>query len=210
MRIAVVGATGRTGKLVLEQALERGHAVVALARRPEAVELVHPRLSVLAGDVLDRESLAGSFVDCDAVISAIGAGTSRAPTEVYSAGITNVLAEMSVAGTTKLAVISAYPAGPPEERPGLGDRLVSAILWRFFGASYTDMRRMEQILAGSEAVWVALRPPRLLDKPPKGSYRIGRKPPRSGRSLRYGDLATALLDVIEQPEFFHAALYVTN
>jgi putative NADH-flavin reductase len=210
MQIAVVGATGRTGKLVIEQALGRGHSVVAIARRPVSVELAHPQLRVVAGDVLDRESLTGLFAGCDAVISTLGAGTSRAATTVYSAGVANVLAEMSIARTLKLAVISAYPAGPREERPGLMDKIVSAILWRFFGASYTDMRRMEQILGDSDVIWMALRPPRLLDKPPTGSYRIGLKPPRGGRSLRYGDLATALLDVLERREFFRAPVYVTN
>jgi putative NADH-flavin reductase len=210
MRIAVVGATGRTGRLVIEQALGRGHAVVALARHPEAVQLADTRLRVVAGDVLDRESLAGSFDGCDAVISALGVGTSRAATEVYSAGTANVLAEMSAAGTSRLAVISAYPAGPREHRPGLGDRIVGAILWRFFGATYTDMQRMEKILQRSDAQWVALRPPRLIDKPPTGSYRIGSMPPPGGRSLRYGDLATALLDVLDRREFFRTAVYVTN
>lgn len=210
MQIAVVGATGRTGRLVIERALSRGQTVVAVARRPEAVQVADPRLRVARADVVDRDSLKGAFGDCDAVISALGAGTSRSPTDVYSAGTTNILAEMSASGTSKLAVISAYPAGPREDRPGLGDRIVNSILWRFFGSSYADMQRMEQILRHSVASWVALRPPRLIDKPALGSYRMGLKPPRNCRSLRYGDLATALLDVLEQPELFHAAQYVSN
>jgi putative NADH-flavin reductase len=210
MRIAVVGATGRTGRLVIDQALGRGHAVVALARHPEAVQSDHARLRSVAGDVCHRESLVGSFDGCDAVVSALGVGTSQAATEVYSAGIANVLAEMSAAGTSRLAVISAYPAGPREDRSRFGDRVVGAILWRFFGATYTDMQRMEEILESSDAQWVALRPPRLVDKPPTGSYRIGAVPPPGGRALRYGDLATALLDVLDQREFFRAAAYVTN
>lgn len=211
MRVAVVGATGRTGRLVIGQALERGHEVVALARRPEAVpEAAVDQLRVVAGDVLDRESLDGAFSECDAVVSALGVGTSRAATEVYSVGITNVLAEMSKARTSRLAAISAYPVGPPEDRPGLVDRIVGAILWRFFGATYADMQRMEAILRGSDAQWVALRPPRLIDKPSTGTYRIGLTPPQGGRSLRYGDLATALLDVLDQREFTGTAVYVTN
>lgn len=210
MRIAVVGGTGRTGGLVIDQALERGHAVVAVARRPEAVRPAGPTLRVVRADVLDRDSLVGSFAGCDAVVSALGVGTSRAPTEVYSAGVANVLAEMSAAGTPRLAVISAYPAGPREDRRGTTDRVVSAILWRVFGATYADMRRMETIVESSDAQWVVLRPPRLIARPPTGSYRIGSVPPPGGRSLRYGDLARALLDVLEQPELIRTARYVTN
>ena len=108
-----------------------------------------------------------------------------------------------------LAVISAYPAGPREHRPGFGDRIVGAILWRLFGATYTDMQRMEETLNRSDAQRVALRPLRPTDKPPTGFYRIGPMPPPGGRSLRYGDLATALLDGLDQ-QFSRTAAYVTN
>lgn len=210
MRIAVVGATGRTGRLVAEQALERGHAVVPLARHPEQARFADERLEAVAADVLDRESLGGSFAGCDAVVSALGVGTSRAATEVYSTGIRNVLAEMSVSGVSKLAVTSAYPVGPREHRPRLGDRSVDAILWHIFGATYTDMQRMEGILERSDAQWVSLRPPRLIDKPRTGAYRIGSTPPPGGRSLRYADLAAALLDVLDQPQLFGTAAYVSS
>ena len=210
MQIAVVGAAGRTGKLVTEQALGRGHNVVALARRPDAAGASDSKLRVARADVLDRDTLDGVFADCDAVISTLGIGSSRAATEVYSTGITNVLAAMSAAGASRLAVISASPVGPSEDRPGVGDRIVNSILWRIFGATYKDMQRMEQILTSSDLSWVALRPPRLIDKPATGSYRIGLKPPPKGRSLRYGDLASALLDVLDQPELVRTAPYVTN
>ena len=53
MRLFVVGATGRTGGLVVQQALERGHEVTAFTRRPEAVGLSHPQLHVARGDGLN-------------------------------------------------------------------------------------------------------------------------------------------------------------
>ena len=210
MKLAVVGAAGRTGCLVVEQALARRHTVVAIARRPGRVAAPDSTVRLVEADVLEQGSLNGAFVGCDAVISTLGAGTSRRATDVYSAGVANILAAMSDAGTAKLAVISAYPAGPREERAGIGDRIVETILWRFFGASYVDMQRMEQELAVSDVSWVALRPPRLIDKQGTGSYRLGITPPRKGRSLRCADLATALLDVLDRPELYGASPYVCN
>ena len=204
--IAVIGATGRTGRLVIEQALIRGNSVVALARRPEAVHLADPRVRVTRADVLDRDSLHGVFEGCDAVISALGVGTSKDATEVYSKGIANVLAEMGCAETNQLAVVSAAPVGPPEDHPGFEHKA----LWRLFGATYTDMQRMEAVLTASDATWISIRPPRLLAKPAFGSYRIGLKPPKKGRAIRYPDLATALLDVLDQPQFFRTAPYISN
>lgn len=57
MNLVVVGATGRTGSQVVEQALQRGHRVTALARRPEQVSLRHDRLVTVAADVFDAARL---------------------------------------------------------------------------------------------------------------------------------------------------------
>ena len=195
MRIAVVGAAGKSGGLVTAEALSRGHEVVALARRPAAVTSRDERLTIKAADVLDQNSLAGVLDGVDAVISTLGIGTSKEPTEVYSKGLANVIA---FAPPVPIAAISASPAGPPADHSGFQRRVVVPILWRFVaGASYADMRRMEAMLADSDAAWISLRPPRLLDKPGNGSYQLDPKP--NGNSIRYADLATALIDVLTRP-----------
>jgi uncharacterized protein YbjT (DUF2867 family) len=192
--------------LVTQHALERGHEVIALARRPDAVTSGHDLLAVRFADVLDPSSLAGAFEGTDAVISTLGIGTSKETTEVYSTGIANVLA---AAPAVPIAVISASPAGPAADHPPFARAVIMPILWRFVaGASYADMRRMEAMLVDSDADWVALRPPYLVDKPAKGRYRLDTKP--NGRSLRYADLANALIDVIDRQDLYRSAHYVSN
>lgn len=72
MRIAVLGSTGRTGKLVVQHVMGRGHHVQALARRPETVTLVHPDLTVAQADAHDAEAIDAALAGCDAIISALG------------------------------------------------------------------------------------------------------------------------------------------
>jgi nucleoside-diphosphate-sugar epimerase len=74
------------------------------------------------------------------VVSALGVGTSRARTRVYSEGIANVLEAMRSHGIGRLAVISAAPVGPRGEQPFLERRVVMPVLERLF-ACYEDMRR---------------------------------------------------------------------
>ena len=162
MKIAVVGATGRTGRQVAGQALARGHDVLALARHPEALPGRGPSLASAAADVLDRAAVAEALAGSDAVVSALGIGASRQPTVVYSGGTANVLRAMGAHGIRKLAVISAVPVGPRAGQPFLQRHLIIPVLERVFGASYDDMRRMEAVLRGSDLDWVCLRPPRLV------------------------------------------------
>jgi len=131
MKIAVVGATGRTGRQVVEQALARGDDVVALVRHPEALSGRGPGMAVAAADVLDRTAVTDALAGVDAVVSTLGVGTSRQPTTVYSEGIANILQAMDAHGITRLAVISAVPAGPRAEQPFLQRHVSIPILSAF-------------------------------------------------------------------------------
>ena len=163
MRIAVIGANGHTGRIVVKDALARGHQVVAVARTDQVSRPDDHNLTNARADVRDAGALMHALVGTDAVISALGVGASRAGTDVYSTGVTNTLAAMKSNGAAKLAVISAVPAGPSAELP---------ILQRIFGF-YDDMRRMEAILGeATEVDWISLRPPRLVNRRPRGTYRI--------------------------------------
>ena len=211
VNLAVIGATGRTGRLVVDQALARGHHVMAVARRPEDMTRRDERLSVAAADVLDRARVAELLAGSEAVVSTLGIGSSRAATVLYSHGIANVLHGMRTHGIRRLSVVSAAPVGPRAGQPFLERRIAMPLLERVFGTTYEDMRRMEALLRDSETEWVALRPPRLLDKPATGHYRVdANRPLPRARSLTYADLAAALLDSLDRADLQRRAAFIAN
>jgi putative NADH-flavin reductase len=210
MRLAVVGAAGRTGRLVVEQALVRGHQVRALARQPEKIGVRHGQLDSVSVDVRDAEALTAAVAGCDALISTIGGPPSRGATDLYSQGVANELRAMAANKIAMLQVVSAAPAGPPEEQPFAARQIISPILWRFFGNQYEDMRRMEAVLRSSSVDWIVLRPPRLVSKPATGNYRVDTKPLARTRAITYPDLAAALLDLLARDDLSRKAVYVAN
>ncbi len=72
MRIAVLGATGATGREIVRQALFQGHEVTALVRRPEALDIAHAALSVIVGDATDDQVIAHLVPGHDAIIASLG------------------------------------------------------------------------------------------------------------------------------------------
>ena len=74
-RILVLGASGRTGRLVVEQALGHGHVVVAFVRDLARLPIAHERLTVIQGDVTVAADVARAVEGCDAVVSVLGALT---------------------------------------------------------------------------------------------------------------------------------------
>ena len=57
MDLAVFGANGPTGRLVVSQALDAGHHVVAVTREPDRYPLSSPHLDVAAADVTDPDGV---------------------------------------------------------------------------------------------------------------------------------------------------------
>jgi len=57
MNLTVFGATGGVGRQVITQALDRGDRVTAYVRNPAKLDLTHPNLTVIAGELTDREDV---------------------------------------------------------------------------------------------------------------------------------------------------------
>src|SRR5260370_33583154 len=77
MKLFVIGATGRTGREIVQQALARGHHVTAFVRSPESITFKRERLTVLKGNATDENQLFEAMQNHDAVISTLG------PREVF-------------------------------------------------------------------------------------------------------------------------------
>src|SRR6266849_1629277 len=72
MKLFVIGATGRTGREIVQQALARGHHVTAFVRSIEGIPSKAERLTVLKGDAKDEEQLGEAMPGHDAVLSTLG------------------------------------------------------------------------------------------------------------------------------------------
>src|SRR5215469_16411903 len=72
MKLLILGATGGTGRQLLEQALAQGHAVTAFVRNPAKIDRSHENLRVVQGDILDEKAVTTAIEGQDAVLSALG------------------------------------------------------------------------------------------------------------------------------------------
>ena len=194
----VFGATGGTGKNVVDVALAKGHQVVALARRPEAVA-ARERLTVLKGDVLDAASLAPAFAGVDAVISAIGPASNAKPGTLISEGVKNMLAACAAARVRRFVFESGMICSDGSELSVFGSLAVRAFRG-IFPKLHADKRVAEEAIQASALDWVIVRPPALKHAPATGRYTAG---PRArifpGSSLSHADCADCLVRAASEP-----------
>jgi putative NADH-flavin reductase len=186
VRLALLGATGGIGGHVLDWALDAGHTVHALARRPGVLPPA-AGLAVTAGDALDARAVAEAVADADAVVSALGPRGAKSPGLLYGAAA-NIVAGMEKARARRLICVSAAGAfitGDPHM-----NRLVKMILPRVFATPFADTRRMEDVIGRSGLDWTMVRATRLTNGPRTGRYRVGPAyPPRGGWKISRADVA---------------------
>src|SRR5258708_19466015 len=107
MKLFVIGATGRTGQEVVQQALARGHDVTAFVRSPESITLKNERLSVLKGNATDENQLFEAMQNHDAVISTLGPREVFKPSSLLNDSALAASRAMQRSGVKRLVVLSA-------------------------------------------------------------------------------------------------------
>jgi uncharacterized protein YbjT (DUF2867 family) len=199
MRIVVFGATGSTGRQVVDQSLFAGHDVTAVVRRPDQVA-TRPRLVVRAGDVLDAASLHESCSGAEAIVSCVGPRSNLRPGTVMSAGTANMLAAGEAAGVRRFVFQSGIGLSDGVELSRANRWLLRA-LWRpLFAAAIHDKAEGERVLRASALEWVIVRPVVLRDAPAAGHYLAGpRAPVAPLAALSFADCAACLLRAVGEP-----------
>lgn len=184
MRLLVIGAAGRTGRLVVEQAVGRGHTVTALARRTQRVpDLGHPH-RVVEGDASDPATVARAADGQDGVLCAVGS----------SAILRALLPALAEAGVSRLVMTSSRSI------VGTRPRLLLDLVWWRFREAYADLARAEGMLEASGTRWSIVRATMLRDGPTQGAaHRDFEADATGGRwTLRRTDYAAVLLDVLQE------------
>lgn len=204
MNLLVFGATGGTGRQLVEQALTQGHTVTAFARTPAKLALRHPRLRVVAGDVLDAAAVQAAVAGHDAVLSALGAPAgNKAP--IRSEGTRNILQAMQQAGVHRFVCLTTLGMG--DSRPALPFAYKYLIVPLFLRSAFADSELQEACIRQSAVDWTIARPATLTNGPRTGEYRHGFPPNETGLKIKISraDVADFMLRQLREPTYLRQA-----
>lgn len=209
LRLLVIGGTSGIGLETVRLALERGHEVTAMARRPERLTLSHPNLNLFKGDVADPLAVDEVVRDRDAVIFAIGVGPTQEPVNVFSEGTRNVLNSMDRFNVGQLVMVTGIGAGDSRGHGSfVYDFFVRPVL---LGTVYEDKDRSEALILESTVDWVIVRPGFLNDEAGTGNYRVIRDLEGvTAGDISRADVAHFMLAVVEDEEFWGETVLLTD
>ncbi|NNF19174.1 MAG: SDR family oxidoreductase [Flavobacteriaceae bacterium] len=171
MKILIIGATGKTGKQLVQQGLEQGHTVSALCRNPGKLKINHPRLRVLQGNVLEASSLVSAVEGQEAVISALGHKRFILPSNILSEGSINLIRIMEAQQVNRLICITSLGIADSRYRLGLYYTLfvIPVILFFYF----RDKEKQEMAIRQSKLEWTIVRPGQLTNGKQRAVYKTG-------------------------------------
>jgi len=204
MRLAVFGATGRTGRPLVEQALERGREVIAFARDatdlPAAVR-EDDRVSVVEGDAYSGDgverAVGGDGEPADAIVSVLGQ-TGEGPDDLLTEAGGHVLAAMDEHGVDRFVTLVGAGVREEGESVSLGGKVMGALLKLLARSVLEDASDHVDVVRASDTDWTVVRAPRLTDGEHAGQFRHGTDLALGlGATAARANVAEFILDCLE-------------
>ena len=210
MKVLVVGAGGKTGKLVVQQAVLAGHQVTALVHAdeehkekehfPDAVDVIH-------GDARNPSRLDQVMTGQHAVIDAIGGHTPFLQTDLEASAAKVIVDVMKRNQVKRLIVISVLGVSESKDQaPGMYEHLLMPIYLR---GALPDKANMEAAVEHSGLDFVIVRPPVLSDSNATGNVYVV-PPGKTAHKITRADLAQFLVDQLTSDTYLGQEVTVAN
>ena len=214
MVIAVFGATGRSGRPFVRQALERGHTlrvlVRDLARLGDLAQTHGDRISVIEGSLETPGAIEQTISGSEAIVSLIGHVKKESAPDMLADAGREITAVAARHGVRRLILLTGAGVPYEKDRPRFMDRLVRRILRMVDGAMLQDSINYVRTVRDSDLDWTVVRGPMLTEEPGSGSYRVGYAGVDVGMKCARENLATFLMDTLEEGRYLRDAPVVSD
>lgn len=209
MKLTIFGATGRTGRLLVEQALAAGHEVTAFARNPARLGQTHAHLRVVQGDLTNAAQIEAAIQGADAVLSVLGPSNNQ-PTFEISRGTDLILSAMQKTGVHRLVISAGAGVRDPQDKPGVFDKMIGALLKATSRNVVEDMMQAVAKVRSCDRDWTIVRVPMLTDDPAKGAIKIGYLGDGVGARIARADMAAFILKQAGDRAYLRQAPVISN
>jgi len=215
MKILLLGATGRTGKFIIQEAIRRGHKISAIARNPE--KLKEYQIDITKGTPYDFETVEKAIVGCEAVINTLNISRKSenpwarlvSPKDLISKSATNAVLAMKEVGIKRFIALSTIGAGRSwKSTPLILKFIVSGSNLKY---AFRDHGKQEEILQNSSCEYTICRAPMLSsEENTKGAVAVkeNENPPKM--ILSRNSAAEFFIKILENKEHITEVVNFSN
>ncbi len=215
MKILLLGATGRTGNIILKKAIKDGHKVTAIVR--DKGKLYGINAEIIEGTPYDRDTVLSAVKGCDAVISTLNVSRTsdnpwaklRAPKDLISKSVKNAIEGMKSYNVKRIIVISTLGAGDSKNRmPLLFNLFISMTNLKY---AFKDHTRQEEILERSDRDWTVIRLPMLTADAGENEVLVNMGDgTKLNRNVNRETVARFILNILNEEKYFRKKIAISN
>jgi putative NADH-flavin reductase len=207
MKLAIFGATGKTGIELVKQALDHGHEVTVMVRDPNRLPTFSKSLAVFTGDLSQQETVRSTIEGQDAVVCTLGSRELYKNSGLRTRGTRAIIEAMDEVGVKRLVVMSSMGIGESWNNLSLFSKALFKLV---MPAAREDHEAQELAIKSSTLDWTIIRPSGLTDDPGVSKYEFGKDlTPKTSRISR-ANVADLILKVIESNTHVHEAITISN
>ena len=207
-QVTVFGASGRVGRRVVAELVNRGYMVVAFVHG-ESHFIETPQLRVLQGDIYTSDTVERALAGSTVVISALGSwGTPKK--DILTVGMTHIIPAMQKHGISRIVSLTGADARAPGDSLGFIHKLTHSLLMHVMRKILVDGEGHIELLKESGLDWTVIRSPIMIKRRPRHDrYILGTKRPLPWQAIPYQLVALALVDAAQGPTWIQDAPYIS-
>ena len=207
MNIVILGATGPTGRMLVDQALNEGHRVTAWVRDKTKLPARNEQLQVQEINILDESALSAALIGQDAVLSALGPGRNL-HSDIISRTMPVLIRAMDRVNCRRLLFISSFGVGETKKQASFFSKLIFRLLLRDV---LNDKFKSDQMLRASDLDYTLVYPTSMTNGKKTGNYQVGTTVkisflPRISRA----DVAGFMLKELKENKFIRQTAIITT
>jgi len=197
MKVLVFGAATPTGKLVIQEALEKGHDVTAFTSSPLDLMTGRGRFKVVQGDILNPLAVERAMEGHEGVVVSLEP-TSETTRALQGEGTKNVIAAMRKYGIRRIVVLSSSGVLATDS----GSRFGHLIMPHRMKENHAEEETQVDEVRNSGLNWIVVRSSRLVDGPKTGKWEVTFDRPAKS-SISRADVAAFMVNELEETKYLH-------
>ena len=205
MKIIIFGASGKTGKLVVEKALQEDYTVTAFVREAAKLDIQHSNLTIIQGEATNEEAVKAAIAEHDAVISCLGSSSGLGKTTILHEMGKNIVNGMKANQVSRIVYMAS--AGVDKEIPGISGKIMMKLLANVL----EDHRNALNEIKSNNLTYTIARPMGLTDKPFTGTYReTFTGVPGGSRTISRADVADFIIRSLEDEKYLNQSVALAD
>lgn len=208
MKLLILGATGPTGRHVVDAALRCGDSVTVLARNPAALADLADRITVIKGDATVLRDVSAAMRGQDAVVSALGRAKSLVANELFTRASAAVVGAAKEQGVSRLVWMSSFGVGETFESATVPQKIMYST---FLRGIYANKKIADEFVRSSGLEWTLVYPTVLTNGPARGRYRVSDRLDMKGvPTISRADVAAFMHQAAHSSEWIRRAAVITD